>query len=389
MITWTAPSFNTLYPRVIHHVMEHGIKSAPRGKPTRELLGATVELTEPRERVLTTPGRRPNPFFQWAETVWILHGSRDIGWIAWFNEQMRNFLDPDGTPWGVYGYRMRYAAGRDQFMAVVRTLLADPDSRRPLISLWHPNMDTEDGHNDLPCNTEVLFKLREGRLHATVINRSNDLHLGLAFTNIAQFTTIQECLAAVLGAELGLYRHYSDSLHIYESAPETERVMKAVQESTDGRMFNVYDYVGPTRIDYPALLSPPERLTGLYGDVAVLYRLVDVLRFDSLLPDVLWEYWDRERPSILSSYWAACGWAMLAWWHLKNDRESSAAECLQEALPYCPDWFVSCTDFLVRRLESRNKDAVAIRRAQADTLATALFLDKRAQRAIESYWRTH
>ena len=35
--------------------------------------------------------------------------------------------------------------------------------------------------------------------------------------NLMQFTTLQEVLAGWIGAEIGTYQHWSDSLHVYES----------------------------------------------------------------------------------------------------------------------------------------------------------------------------
>ena len=46
--------------------------------------------------------------------------------------------------------------------------------------------------------------------------RSNDLYRGLPH-NVIQFTCLQEIVAGWLGASLGSYHHFSDSLHFYES----------------------------------------------------------------------------------------------------------------------------------------------------------------------------
>jgi hypothetical protein len=59
-----------------------------------------------------------------------------------------------------------------------------------------------------------MFKVRDGRLHQTIANRSNDLNWGLT-TNIFQFSFIGEILAAILGIQYGTQTHLSQSLHIY------------------------------------------------------------------------------------------------------------------------------------------------------------------------------
>ena len=72
---------------------------------------------------------------------------------------------------------------------------------------------------DRPCNDLLMFKIRDGKLNLTVINRSNDITLGLFNVNIIQFTTIQQAMAHLLGVDLGVYRHVSDSFHMYTDEP--------------------------------------------------------------------------------------------------------------------------------------------------------------------------
>jgi len=645
MNIWQHVNFNRLYRPILETVLREGTPASPRGQDTHEVLGAVIELSEPRERVCTVPGRRPNPFFQWAETVWILHGSRDADWIRYFNDQMGSYLDPDGTAWGAYGHRMRYAAGRDQLAAASNTLAHDMQSRRAVISLWHPFMDTEPGHADYPClagdtilwspegdrpieevaslfktgqitrwpvyavdetnaklciawatkvwqqtelrrtvkvtfddgsairvtpdhvlyrkprrgwqnqtarwrdcrplacpaidlkpgdrvvavsrlkgpkghefikrvvnkntaftnqqathrsysellngpvpkgwdvhhdndvkldnraenlvrmphgdhaalkmfgdknphrrmtvkekakrgkkhskalrtywrdvragyrdrenhvvvsveacgpevvydfavpgfhtaivgtgvlahncNTEVLFKAREGHLHATVINRSNDLHLGLAFTNITQFTTLMEVLAADLGLHLGLYRHYSDSLHVYDASPITAQL-------TDHPLgfFDVYEHVPPTPL--AKLMS----LEQTYRDIGTLYWLVEGMQTQGARTAAV-----HLVERLVSPYWRACGWALVAWGLLQHDREGAATgetmQTLGRMLPHCQDWYVACVDFALRRWERTAPTVVRDRTLQAARGLERYELPKASIEAICRYWETH
>jgi hypothetical protein len=65
----------------------------------------------------------------------------------------------------------------------------------------------------------VMFKLRNNRLHMTVLNRSNDLHWGLFGVNLPTFGILQEYIAAYLDVEMGTQTHLSNSLHIYTGGP--------------------------------------------------------------------------------------------------------------------------------------------------------------------------
>ena len=54
----------------------------------------------------------------------------------------------------------------------------------------------------------------------TVCCRSNDIIWGTYGTNAVHFSMLQEYLAARLNAQLGVYRHISDSFHAYSSVLE-------------------------------------------------------------------------------------------------------------------------------------------------------------------------
>lgn len=85
------------------------------------------------------------------------------------------------------------------------------------------DLEVEDNHNFFVgtgvlvhnCNDMVMFKLRDDKLHMTVINRSNDLHWGLYAVNIPTFGILQDWLAARLGVSMGTQAHLSNSLHVY------------------------------------------------------------------------------------------------------------------------------------------------------------------------------
>lgn len=214
MITLTADSATDLFLAAAHAVRRDGMIVTPRGMATTEVLGAHLCLTDPRRRFVDAPPARIlNPAFAVAETLWILSGS-DGPWIFQYNRALTRYTD-DGRLQGAYGPRMRKWRGRiDQLDGVRRLLTRDPDSRQAVIQLFDPERDTR-GHRDVPCTLGYRFFLRAGRLHMHTSMRSQDLWLGFPY-DIFAATVLQELLAGWLGAELGEYHHFVDSLHLYD-----------------------------------------------------------------------------------------------------------------------------------------------------------------------------
>jgi thymidylate synthase len=188
---------------------------------TREILHAALTLRNPRERWVSS--RRPamNPAFALAEVFWILSGRRDAKFLSYFNRSLARHAGTATCLNGAYGYRLRHRFRIDQLCRACDVLRANPNSRQVVLQIWHPADDLphKDGQPqdaDIPCNTQSILKVREGKLEWLQIIRSNDAFLGLPH-NLVQFTMLQEVLSGWLGIEPGQYHQVSDSLHVYES----------------------------------------------------------------------------------------------------------------------------------------------------------------------------
>lgn len=190
--------------------------------------GATLEYPEPvctvyerpLERVLFDGVRDANPFFHLMEGLWMLAGRRDVAWLARFNKRMASYSD-DGVSFNAaYGYRWRnqfdlHRGDTDQLTAIVELLRADPDSRRAVLQIWDAKADLGVPSKDLACNTQAMFKVRDGKLNMTVSNRSNDIIWGCYGANAVHFSMLLEYMAARIGVAPGVYRQISDSYHAY------------------------------------------------------------------------------------------------------------------------------------------------------------------------------
>lgn len=218
---------------------EQGIIS-PRGAKTVEAPEPVCTVyTHPRERVLLVPSRDANPFFHFFESLWMLAGRRDVAFVRGMVKRMQGFSDDGVNLWGAYGYRWRRHFGHDQLDELVDLLRADPDTRRGVLTMWDGVHDQEraaQGGKDVPCNTHVYFKVRQGALQMTVCNRSNDAIWGAYGANAVHMSMLQEYVADRVGVKVGKYRQVSDSLHVYldgEGTPVWDRLKKAPDKEFD------------------------------------------------------------------------------------------------------------------------------------------------------------
>ncbi len=196
-----------------------GKRQPSRAGNTIEILHAVLEVSDPRQRWIVS--RRPviNPAFGIAEVVWLLAGSNDAQVLNFWFPRLPEFAGDGPTYDGAYGYRLRKQFNVDQVRRACDALSSNPSTRQVVLQYWDPRSDLP--HNDgvpsctdVPCNVTSLLKIREGRLEWTQVLRSNDLLRGLP-TNFAQFTYLQEVIAGWMGVEVGVYHHWSDSLHLY------------------------------------------------------------------------------------------------------------------------------------------------------------------------------
>ncbi len=186
--------------------------------------GPTLEANEPVttvyhrpwQRVLFDKRRDANPFFHLFESIWMMAGRRDLKTLTPFNAGMKNFSDDMENLNGAYGHRwINY--WHDQIDTALIMLLKDPNSRRVVLQMWDPVHDLDSPSKDIPCNTNIYFKIRENKLEMTVCNRSNDMIWGAYGANAVHMSILQEYMASALDVGIGDYRQVSDSFHVYEN----------------------------------------------------------------------------------------------------------------------------------------------------------------------------
>ena len=200
-----------------------------------------IKYQYPTVRVLADSVRDCNPFFHLAESLWMLAGRGDLSSMEHFVPRMREFSDDGVSLWGAYGYRWRWMFGKDQLQVIINMLKRNPDDRRCVIQMWGTEQDLNhlDGKGkDVPCNTQIYFKIRDGALRMTVTNRSNDLIWGCFGANMVHFSVLHEYMAAMIGVKVGAYYHFTDNLHIYIDYPIWKDKVSTINPITSLTRFN-------------------------------------------------------------------------------------------------------------------------------------------------------
>ncbi len=136
--------------------------------------------------------------------------------IAFYERRVERFSDDGLTvPGSSYGMRLRQPQpGLDQVDNVIKTLTSDNNTRRAAITVYHP-VDAGRESKDVPCAFGMFFHCREGKLHATVMMRSNNA-LALLPLNIVEFSMLVEIVAVEAGLELGEITWFVGSMHLFE-----------------------------------------------------------------------------------------------------------------------------------------------------------------------------
>jgi len=216
-----SPAFETvdrIQRWAFEHLLRDGLPAAPRGMPTRELLGQSLTLTNPRARTILAPARRWSLPLAIGEFCWHASASDDVEALAYYAPKWRAFSADGRTVHGsCYGRRIfgRARDGRSRWDALLALLEKDSASRRAAIDLSGDDDLLDPCAPDVSCTSIFQVLVRNGLVHAVVHMRSNDAVWGLPY-DIFLFTMLQEMVARTLRLELGVYVHSAASLHLYD-----------------------------------------------------------------------------------------------------------------------------------------------------------------------------
>ena len=102
----------------------------------------------------------------------------------------------------------------DQVQNAIQMLKTNPNSRRIVVSAWHPGLLGEMGLP--PCHLMYIFNVSDGKLNLHLTQRSGDIALGIPF-NLACYSALTMAVAQEVGLEPGVFAHTIVDAHIYEN----------------------------------------------------------------------------------------------------------------------------------------------------------------------------
>src|SRR5690554_2384912 len=134
-------NFEDAYINVLKDLKNEGLISYPRGKKTKELLGYSFTLNNPRNRLINIKSRKLNVFYLIGNLFWVLQQSNKLDFIKYYNDKGINFSDDGEVLRGAYGKRIFDIDGVNQWYQCIKELKLDKHSRRAIITFHLPQYD--------------------------------------------------------------------------------------------------------------------------------------------------------------------------------------------------------------------------------------------------------
>lgn len=348
-----ANNVNVAYSAALHWLRTAGVRETSRNGPV--IVSPEPVLTtylHPRERVLFSPLRDANPFLHFFEALWMLAGRNDVTFPAQFAPQMLKYSDDGKTLHGAYGCRWRKWFGYDQLSQLAMELKSNPDTRRAVLTMWDGGAYSYEANNqdfgeygdlrqaisggkDVPCNTHAYLDCRGGKLNLTVVQRSGDAVWGTFGANAAHFSVLQEFLAAWVGVPVGVYRHFTNNLHLYPEVFKTD--LFAAAEDAEAHNY------------YPCYIKDK----GKPAEPVEPYPLVSVPIAD----------WEEDLRQFLKEplnddynyndkFFSTVAYPMYAAWAERKTKQGTGLEWAGKIAAF--DWRVACEEWIHRREARKN-----------------------------------
>lgn len=187
---------------------------APKVGNTREINNVKIMIDDVENANTIVSVRDISATYLFAELLWYFEGRNDTKFIGQFASMWNDISDDGKTANSAYGYIIKSKYYFDQAEKVIELLRKDPRSRRAKINLNTPNKGVIET-KDEPCTMSLHYLIRDGKLHATAVMRSNDIWFGFPY-DVAFFTELQRYIAKELGIPCGSYTHFVVSMHLYD-----------------------------------------------------------------------------------------------------------------------------------------------------------------------------
>ncbi|MDQ7948588.1 MAG: thymidylate synthase [Pedobacter sp.] len=215
------------YLDLMQHVLDHGTQKHDRtGTGTLSVFGYQMRFNlQDGFPMVTTKKLHLKSIIH--ELIWFLSGDTNIAYLKENGVRIWDeWADEHGNLGPVYGSQWRSwptpdGQKIDQISQIIRTIRANPDSRRIIVSAWNV---AEIEHMALPpCHAFFQFYVADGKLSCQLYQRSADIFLGVPF-NIASYALLTMMVAQVCGLQYGDFIHTLGDAHLYNNHIEQARL---------------------------------------------------------------------------------------------------------------------------------------------------------------------
>ena len=135
-------------------------------------------------------------------------------------EEIRNIMLDKVSDSGYdysYGHRLfHYKNTKNQIDDYILPLFrSDPLTRRAIVTLYDPLIDSEKNTKSVPGLVNIYFKIRDSKLNITVMIRSNDFFIGWP-ANVYQIYLLQKYVSEKIKISMGSITIFSTSAHVFQ-----------------------------------------------------------------------------------------------------------------------------------------------------------------------------
>lgn len=202
------------WKNALSYILQNGEDFVDKdGRQCRETLNLTITIEDP-EKDFETPIDIMQQF------EWVYPSKEELESIMLSRENLAGYEFS-------YGPRMSNFKGKDQLNDFVIPLLKkDSTSRRAIVVLYDPSIDSNIISRNIPSLLYMHFKIRNGKLNLTGMIRSNDLFIGWP-GNIYQMFIVQKYVSESLNIKTGSLTTISGSAHLFHEHFEmVEKILK-------------------------------------------------------------------------------------------------------------------------------------------------------------------
>jgi len=200
---------------ILKHVLENGTEFIDRkNRLCKEALNIVATIEDTKD--ITKPIEILSSFKKWVYPS--------------LEELKSSILEKEDSPGYYYHYGSRAFnySGINQINDYILPLLKkDPTSKRGIVVFYGPEKDTLPLKKETPGMVMMNFNIRNKKLHATVVIRSNDLFYGWP-CNIVQAYFLADYISRELNVQIGSITTISISAHLFEE--QFEYINKILHE---------------------------------------------------------------------------------------------------------------------------------------------------------------